>query len=465
MYDLIVIGGGSAGMPAARIASSYKKKVLLITNDKLGGTCVNLGCVPKKIMYNLVDTMENFETFDKYFDKRENKIDYKKFKIDRDNSIKRLNNIYKNLLDKNDVELIYGYAKVLESKNEIHRVSVNDKIFECKKILLATGSEPSILTNFKQFKSSDDFFYLEKVPKNAIIVGTGYIAIEISFILAALGTKVVVIGRNNILLSHLDNLFGKNVQNEMEKRGILIKFNDGIEKVENFEKSDEIFMNSIGKNSKKKYDVPMKVILKSGEVFNDVDFIMNSTGRICNTDYIQMEIEKEKSYLKVDKNFMTSIPNIYATGDLLGPPFMLTPYAIHCSRALVHYLFGNKPIPDRINEFVPSVVFSHPPCATVGLTEKEARREYGDDIEVIESSFVNLFYTLLPPEEKPKSVFKMICYKEKVIGVHLFGKGVDEMIQGVAIALKKGVTKKDFSDVVGVHPTGSEEIVFMARDK
>ncbi|ELA46832.1 hypothetical protein VCUG_01676 [Vavraia culicis subsp. floridensis] len=539
MYDLIVIGGGSGGIAAARETAKLGKRVLLIENAYLGGTCVNLGCVPKKITYNMTNIIEHMLLARSYGVYPSYEVDYGLFKECRDSAIRRLNIIYESMLGSNNVEVINGYARVIAAG----KVEVNGRVHDGTHILLASGSKPKTLEiKGKEFvKYSDDFFYLKSIPKKTVIIGSGYISLEIAFMLALLGSEVSIILRGKRFLSHFDELFDSVVKEQLEKHRIRAYYEESVlevceedrrsnneqketgednrgcqgtstecgngqnrtEQKENDVPPNEAYKNKIKQikvvdvskdrtnnkvrfgihgeeiNVKDKEDVleihkdevrvefederprdsTYKVVLNNA-VINNADFVMCAIGRDCDLSYVQVPINTHNSYAVVNEKFMTSVEGVYAVGDLIGPNHMLTPFAIFCARKLVRSLFEHEPIPADVYEFVPSVVFTHPPCASVGLSEQAAVARYGS-VEVYETRFNNLIYAL--SDNKTSTVFKAIVHGGRVVGLHLFGNGVDEIVQGFAVGMKKGLSLDDLSNCVCVHPTAAEEVVTIGR--
>ncbi|KAM0675275.1 hypothetical protein GVAV_001100 [Gurleya vavrai] len=446
-YDLIIIGAGSGGIAAARAASQFPIKILLIEMTVTGGTCVNLGCVPKKISSNLASIIHTIKIAKNYGIKTDYDLNFKIFTNARNEYIKRLNNIYDGVIEKwENVTYLRGKAIVCKDG-----VFVDDKLYTYDKLILATGAQPMKLKKNNEInndfveghrflKTSDDFFRLNEIPKKSVIIGSGYIAVELSFILQEIGSEVVVIARGNKILSHFDDVISENVKEAMIKKGIKILFETNIEKVE----ENKIFTD--------------KCKIKN------IDFMMCAIGRDCDLSFIKMDIKKENNFLCVNNHFKTSIDNVYAIGDLIGSKHMLTPFAIFCARKLVDSLF-NKKIENlldhyKIFDYVPSVIFSHPPSASVGISEFEARKLKGE-VKIYKSKFINLFYSLCEKEEKENSEFKIVTLDEKVVGLHMFGMGCDEIVQGFSVAMKMGATYDDFKRVVGVHPTAAEEVVTM----
>lgn len=456
LYDLIVLGAGSGGIAVAKRAASYGASVLVIEKCRIGGTCVNLGCIPKKITYNLAHILE-ITKLQGYCLNTQTELFYEKFVERRDEHILKLNTLYFDSLQEANITYLEGYGIVHENF-----IRVNEKEYKFKHCVLATGSQPmNIYKNGDEAKTkeketkvlidghehigdSNDFFSLKKIPKKCVVIGSGYIGIEISFILCELGSEVHIIARNDRLLSFFDDVLGTNILTSMNKKGIKIYFESNII--------------SATKNSVLINQNNQEIEIK------DLDFIMGAIGRDCNLEYIIPEISRNGNYLSVNNNFETSLKNIYAIGDLIGPRNMLTPMAIFCGRVLADHLF-NTPVDNLVEKFaiydcVPSIIFSHPPCAFVGISEKEARKTEGV-VTIYQSRFRNLFYSICDAGEKENSVFKIVVKDGKVVGLHLYGMGCDEAIQGFALAMKMGATYEDFKRVIPVHPTAAEEVVTM----
>lgn len=449
-FDVIVIGAGSGGLSFAKTAAKYGKNVAIVDKGAIGGTCVNLGCVPKKLTYdmcaNLIDNSD--------FLKTEQKLDFKEFVSRRDQFIQKLNKIYSNQLKNHGVTLIPGYG-IVKDKNI---VMINNFEYTAKHIVLATGSKAKIpeIKGKEFLKTSDDFFGLTEVPKKTVIVGSGYIAVEIAFVLEKMGSEVEIIARNDRFLSGYDEMIGAYIAYLLQKRGIKVHFKSNIKEVTEAGNSYQIKIHSEG-----------------GENTLTADFVLCAIGRDCNFKFIAPEIKSENGYLNVDGNFKTSIENVFAIGDLIGPRHMLTPVAVFCGRKLADHLFAKRNDEEkenemcqtsvaekyRIFEYIPTVVFSHPPCASVGLSEKEARKHEGI-VKIYESEFISMFYSLLEPEDKIKSSVKIVVLNGQVVGIHFAGRGADEIIQGFAVALKKGISYEDLVNTVPVHPTAAEEVLF-----
>ena len=444
-FDLIVIGGGSGGLASAQRAAEYGKNVALIEKAPLGGTCVNVGCVPKKIMWyasHLAHQMEIAEDYGFNFSLVTH--EWKPLKKRRDEYIKRLNLIYENNLNKREITLIKGEAR-LEDK---HTVCVSDESFKTEHIIIATGGQPTIpdITGANYGITSDGFFELEEKPKNVCIVGSGYIAVEFAGMLSALGTNVTMNIRTESILRSFDSMLSDNLKEIMTYHDIKIQTGKIPESVENAEG---------------------KFILKTtdGEE-SEYDTIIWAIGRSPCTENLNLSsasVQTDKyGYIPVDKFQKTNIENIFAIGDVIGKE-QLTPVAIAAGRRLSDRLYGGMKDRYLDYEMIPTVVFSHPTIGTIGMTEKEAREKYNNEVKIYTSVFNPMFYALSQDEKKIKTSMKLITQgdDERIIGCHIIGDGADEMLQGFAVAIKNGATKKDFDNTIAIHPTSAEELVTM----
>ena len=450
-FDLIVLGGGSGGLAHAQRATEYSAKVLVIEPNPLGGTCVNAGCIPKKIMWYASNIVHQIELAEGYgFDLSIKSHDWKSLRDHRSSYIKRLNELYeKNLMNKK-ICLVKDCASFINPNT----VRVGDKTYQAKHIVIATGGKPIIpqLKGAELGITSDDFFELSKKPKRVAIIGSGYIAVELTGIFAALGSEVSIFVRKNSILRNFDSMLRDELTHSLKQQNIGLH--------------TEVLLRELYENTSG-VDTGKTVIgLKSegGENFSSFDCVIWAVGRSPNTkflnlDSIQVETD-EKGFIKVDKYQKTNIDNIYAIGDVTGKN-ALTPVAIAAGRRLADRLFGE--MLDRHLEYrtIPSVVFSHPPIGTVGLTEEEARSQYGDDVQVFTSKFTSLVYAL--SKKKSLSSMKLVTLgdDQKIIGCHIIGDGADEILQGFAVAIRNGATKTDFDDTVAIHPTSAEELVTM----
>ena len=408
-YDLIVIGGGSGGVATANRASSYGAKVALIEKGRMGGTCVNVGCVPKKIMWSAASLHEAFTEAKNYgFEAQINGLDWAKLKDQRDNYIQRLNAGYERGLDGNKVEVIKGEA-VFESKNTI---VVGEKRFESSHILIATGGYPMVpdTTGAQLGITSDGFFELKKQPKKVAVIGAGYIAVEFSGLLNALGSDVSLFLRRNEFLRHFDHSIRARLTEEMDKDGVRIVKNTAIKEL-------------ISQNG------TLSLKSTSDEIHTDFEEVIWAVGRTPNTHTLNLKstgVRTTKSgHVTVNKYQETNISGIYAVGDITGH-HELTPVAIAAGRRLADRLFDGQEDRHLVYENIPTVIFSHPPIGTVGLTEEEAIEKFGiTNVRVYESQFKPMHYAFNP--EGARCLMKLIVAgpEEQVIGCHGIGMGMD----------------------------------------
>ena len=444
-YDYIVIGGGSGGIASANRAGMYGAKVLLIEANELGGTCVNVGCVPKKVMWyasDLLGAIKHDMTSYGIDAKLEN-FNFKELVERRQEYINRLHNAYSNGLDSNHVEHLKGYAKFINN----HEIQVGDQNFTAKNILIATGGRPSKLeiSGGEYAIDSNGFFELSKAPDKMLVIGGGYIAAEISGLMNNLGSKVSWAFRRNRPLRGFDSMLSEQLVETYKDQGI------------------ELLPNSVPKEIKQ-VEEGYEVLFENGQSISS-DCVLFAGGRKANTNNLGLEntsVQVDgRGFIKVDKYQNTSTEGIYAVGDVIGK-VELTPVAIAAGRKLSDRLFDGQEKSYLDYNLVPSVMFTHPPIGTIGLTEEEARAKYGSEIKVYHSKFTPMYFAL-NTEYTEKCQMKLVCLgkEEKIIGLHGIGLGMDEMLQGFAVAIKMGATKKDFDDTVAIHPTSSEEFVTM----
>jgi len=463
-YDYVVIGAGSGGIASSKRAAMHGAKVAVIEKARLGGTCVNVGCVPKKVMWCAAHLSEAFSKDAHHYGfsggvECAQSFDWAKLKAYRDAYILRLNGIYEGGLQSSGVVTIKGTASLLDS----HTVSVVDtptgdvKTLTANYILIATGGRPIFPEGegiAEHCISSDGFFELTYLPKKAVIVGAGYIAVELSGVLHSLGTEVHHVLRKHKALREFDAMISDALDEESTKSGIHMHRNTG-----------GLASVSIGEDGKK----IVKTI--SGDVINGVDTVIVAPGRIPNVETLNLvsagvELSSD-GYIQVDEYQNTTCPSILAIGDACGN-IELTPMAIAAGRRLADRLFGgqNHKYAKVSYENVPTVVFSHPPIGTIGFTETQAVEKYGrENLKIYNSTFVNLYYGIfqMSPADKPKTRMKLICAgeEEKIVGLHVIGIGADEMLQGFGVAIKMGATKADFDSCIAIHPTSAEEFVTM----
>jgi glutathione reductase (NADPH) len=450
-FDYLVIGGGSGGMASARRAATYGAKVAVIEKTALGGTCVNVGCVPKKVMFNAATINEHIHDAKHFgFSVQESSLDWKKLKLYRDNYIKRLNGIYNRMLSNNKIQIING----LGSFNGDNKVIVDNVEYTADNILIAVGGKPNLpsIPGIEHCISSDGFFQLEAQPKSVAVIGGGYIGVEMAGIFQALGTKTTIITRAEKPLRGFDNMLVDQLLSEFKKQKI------------------EFIPNKNPISVKKNNDGTLTLTMDDNEVMGPFDQVLFATGRVPLLDSLNLKSTNvkldKKGKIVVDEYQATNVKGVYAVGDVCSS-VELTPTAIAGGRRLADRLF-NKMIDAKADyNNVPTVVFSHPPIGTCGLTEEDAKEKYGaENIKVYTSTFTNLWYGTydLEPDDKPKTAMKLVTLlpTEKVIGLHCIGMGSDELLQGFGVALKMGATKADFDSCVAIHPTAAEEFVTMA---
>ncbi len=442
-YDLIVIGGGSGGIATANRAASYGASCLLAEQDKLGGTCVNVGCIPKKVMWHAAHHAANFSKAREYgFDARIKGFDWQRLKIARDQYIKRLNGLYGENLNRNKVEVKTGIAQFVDS----HTLSINQQRYSADKILIATGAYPSLpdLPGAELGITSDDFFALEQQPKRVAVVGSGYIAVELAGVCHALGSKVHLLARKDRILKEFDTTLSKTLADYYQRDGIEIRFNTQI--------------SALTKNSNGRVDIECE----DSAQLSDFEQILWAIGRTPNTRNLNLQAAglqtDAKGFITTDDWQNTYVPHIFAVGDICGRA-LLTPVAIAAGRRLADRLFGNQSDSKLDYNDIPTVIFSHPPIGTVGLSEKQARARFADNLEIFQSQFTPMTQALC--EDKQQTVMKLITTgkKQRIIGCHVIGESADEMLQGFAVAIKMGATKADFDNTVAIHPTNAEELV------
>jgi glutathione reductase (NADPH) len=423
--------------------------VALIEKGRMGGTCVNVGCVPKKIMWSAASLHEAVTEARNYgFDTQLNGLDWAKLKDNRDTYIQRLNAGYERGLDGNNVEVIKGEA-VFESENTI---VVGKEKLQSSRILIATGGYPVIpeISGAHFGITSDGFFELANQPKKVAVVGAGYIAVEFAGLLNALGSEVSLFLRRSEFLRQFDHSIRANLMKEMEKDGVKIIKKTAVKELIN--QNDSLSIRST-----------------SEDVYADFEQVIWAVGRMPNTHTLNLEstgVETTASgHVTVNKYQETNISGIYAVGDITGH-HELTPVAIAAGRRLADRLFDGQENRHLAYENIPTVIFSHPPIGTVGLTEEEAIKKFGiNNVRVYESHFKPMHYAFNPDGAHCLMKLIVVGTEEKVVGCHGIGMGMDEMMQGFAVAVRMGATKKDLDDTVAIHPTAAEEMVTMKTSR
>ncbi|MDP0329084.1 glutathione-disulfide reductase [Glaesserella parasuis] len=451
-YDYIAIGGGSGGIASINRAASYGKKCAIIEAKHLGGTCVNVGCVPKKVMFYGAQIAEAINRYapDYGFDVTVNRFDYRKLVESRQAYIGRIHTSYNNVLARNNVDVIRGFAKFV-NKNTVEVALADGGVEQitADHILIATGGRPSrpAIKGAEYGIDSDGVFALNDVPKRVAVVGAGYIAVELAGVLNSLGAETHLFVRQHAPLRTFDPLIVETLLEVMHQDGI------------------QLHTHAIPQEVVKNADGSLTLKLENAEE-QSVDCLVWAIGREPATDVINLEAAgvatNERGFVKVDKFQNTNVEGIYAVGDIIEGGIELTPVAVAAGRRLSERLFNNRPNEHLDYNLVPTVVFSHPPIGTIGLTEPKAVEQYGaENVKVYKSSFTPM-YSAVTQHRQPCRM-KLVCVgkEAKIVGLHGIGFGVDEMMQGFAVAIKMGATKADFDNTVAIHPTGSEEFVTM----
>ncbi len=443
-YDLIAIGGGSGGISIAERAALHGKKCAVIENNVMGGTCVNVGCVPKKIMWNAASVAHALDDAKGYgFDITKNGFDWATLVKGREAYIKGIVDWYGTYLDDNNIDDIRGHAKFIDAKT----IDVDGTQYTADHIAIATGGFPTVppVQGAELGITSDGFFALQQQPKRVAVVGAGYIAVELAGLLNALGSETTLLLRKDTFLSDFDCSMRDTLMEEMLESGVNVMPRIDIDRIE-------------------KVNGKLTIHCQCGIVLEDYDELIWAIGRTPATADLNVKAAgvamESNGIIPADEFQNTNVSNIYSLGDITGRA-PLTPVAIAAARRLGDRLFDNQPDRKLDYENIPTVVFSHPPIATIGLTEEQARNIHGDAVKIYSSTFTNMYHALT--EHKPKTSMKLITVgaNEKVVGCHIIGLGADEMLQGFGVAIKMGATKADFDSVVAIHPSSAEELVTM----
>ncbi|MCL1127614.1 glutathione-disulfide reductase [Shewanella surugensis] len=446
-FDYICLGAGSGGIASANRAAMRGAKVLLIEAKELGGTCVNVGCVPKKVMWYGAQVAEAMHLYakDYGFDVSVNQFDWKTLVASREAYIDRIHGAYDRGLDSNGVTVIKGYGRFIDSKT----IEVNGENYTADHILIATGGTPSYpdIPGADLGIDSDGFFALTKQPKRVAVIGAGYIAVELAGVLHALGSETHLFVRKHSPLRNFDPMLSEALVESMQTDGL------------------NLHTHTASKSISKNDDGSLTYELESGETF-EVDCIIWAIGRHPSTSHIglentQVELD-DKGYIITDPQQNTTHEGIYCVGDIMANGVELTPVAVKAGRLLSERLFNGMTDAKMDYSYVPTVVFSHPAIGTMGLTEPEAKAQYGEDnVTVYTSGFTSMYTAITAHRQACK--MKLVCAgkEQKVVGIHGIGYGMDEILQGFGVAMKMGATKADFDAVVAIHPTGAEEFVTM----
>lgn len=445
-FDYISIGGGSGGIASANRASRYGKKVAIIEANAIGGTCVNVGCVPKKAMWFGAQVAEAIHKYapDYGFDVKVNQFSWQKLVQSREAYISRIHQSYDRVLGNNKVELIKGFATFIDN----HTLNVDGTIYTAEHINIAVGGRPikPPVPGAELGIDSDGFFDLLEQPKRVVVVGAGYIAVELAGVLHSLGTETHLLVRREKPLRQFDDMLSDTLVDIMKEEGPTLHPHTEVEAIE------------------KQTDGSLLVKL-NGDRSLQADTLIWAIGREPATDKLKLEntdVELDpRGYVIVDEYQNTTAKNVYAVGDNIGI-VELTPVAVKAGRLLAERLFNGQTDAKMDYTNVPTVVFSHPAIGTMGLTEKEAIAMYGEsEIKVYNSSFAAMYTAVTSHRQATK--MKLVCAgaNEKVVGLHGIGFGMDEILQGFGVAMKMGATKADFDNCVAIHPTSAEELVTM----
>jgi glutathione reductase (NADPH) len=444
VFDLISVGGGSGGLACAQRAAEYGAKTAVIESQRLGGTCVNVGCVPKKVMWNAAGIASSLgDAADYGFGVKVGAHDWAALKAKRDAYVLRLNGIYERNLAAKGVTYVRGVARFIDA----HSVEVGGQRLSAKHMVIATGGKACVpaLPGAEIGITSDGFFDLATRPRRVAVIGSGYIACELAGAFHELGSEVHLFIRKDHLLTHFDVMLGKSLMREARAQGMMVH--------------EHVVPAALREESGGK-----TLVAQDGAIFAGFDSILWAIGRESNVAGLDLEKAglalDEGSFVITDAFQNTNVAGVYAIGDVTGRA-ALTPVAIAAGRRLSDRLFGGKPERHLDYGMIPSVVFTHPPIGTVGASEAEARAQYGDSVKVYVADFTPMYHALTT--RKSRTDMKLVCAgpEQRIVGCHIIGAGADEMLQGFAVAIRMGATKKDFDDTVAIHPTSAEELVTM----
>ena len=444
-YDLIAIGAGSGGLSVVERAASYGQKCAVVEQGKMGGTCVNVGCVPKKIMWfgaNLSHALDDAKSYGFKVDKRG--FDWAHLVEKRQAYIAGINNWYHGYLKDLNIDELTGTASFVDP----HCIEVDGNRFTANHIVIAIGTRPDVpdIPGAEHAITSDGFFALQSRPDRVAIAGSGYVAVELAGVLNSLGSEVSMYLRKSHVLGNFDKLLKSTLFDQLQKAGIKLKTETRIKQI------------------KKDSDGSLSVEDTNGHIQANLDQVLYAIGR--QPDYSELKIENsgvelnDRGFIITDLFQNTNQPHIFALGDVTGRA-PLTPVAVAAGRRLADRLYDNQAHRHLDYENIPTVVFSHPPIGTIGLTEDEALKQYGGQVRVYQTEFTAMYNAI--SDHSVPTAMKLVCLgdEERVIGCHIIGPGADEMLQGFAVAIRMGATKKDFDDTVAIHPSSAEELVTM----
>lgn len=442
-FDLFVIGAGSGGVRAGRFAAGFGARVAVAESRYLGGTCVNVGCVPKKFLVYGANFSEEFDHAKGFgWTLGEPSFDWATLIANKDREIHRLNDIYRKLLVNSGVSLMEGHAKLRGP----HEVEINGQVHTAEHILIATGGWPHVpqFPGSEHVITSNEAFFLDKLPKRIVVVGGGYIAVEFASIFNGLGAETTLMYRRELFLRGFDGSVRTHLHEELTKHGLDIQFNTDIASIE------------------KLADGTLQLGLNDGRSMN-TDLVFYATGRRPMLDNLGLETVNvaldDNGFIKVNDDYQTSEPSIIALGDVIGR-VQLTPVALAEGMAVARRLFKPDEFRPVDYDHIPTAVFSLPNIGTVGLTEEDAKKA-GHEVQIFESRFRPMKLSLTDDQERTLMKLVVDAKTDKVLGCHMVGPDAGEIVQSLAIAIKAGATKRIFDDTIGVHPTAAEEFVTM----
>lgn len=443
-YDMIAIGGGSGGLAVAEKAALFGKKVAVIEAYRMGGTCVNNGCVPKKVMWyaaNLAHAVDDAPAFG--IPATRGQTVWARLVEAREQYISNINHYWNGYVDDSGITRIHGYARFVDA----HTLEVEGEQYSADHIVIATGGQPIVppVPGADLGITSDGFFELNEQPHKVAVIGGGYIGVELSGVLSALGSEVTIVALEDRIMERFDPMISDVLEHEMQREGIEV--HPGFE------------VTALSET-----ETGISVHAKDGATLEGYDTVIWAVGRRANTQKLNLEAAgvevRPNGIVPADEYENTNVPGVYAIGDITGKA-ALTPVAIAAGRRLAERLFNGQHDSKVDYENIPTVVFSHPPIGTVGMTEAEARNRYGGEVSVYMSDFTPMRHALA--EQGSTTAMKLICAgsDEQVVGIHVIGEGADEMLQGFAVALKMGARKADFDRTIAIHPSSAEELVTM----
>ncbi len=446
-YDIIAIGAGSGGLSVVERAAEHGKKCAVVEAKKLGGTCVNIGCVPKKVMWfgaHIAEAIRDAKDFG--FDLEQKGFDWSKLVANREKYIQNITTWYEGYMKDKGVDVLQGWGSFVDE----HTIAVDGKTYSAETIVIAPGGQPFIpqqVTGSNLGISSDGFFELKKQPKKVAVIGSGYIGVELAGVFQALGTQTTLVTIDDLILLGFDDMIRETLTAAMATSGINKEYHFNTSRIFKAENGTLTLEN------------------KEGKQLSGFDQVIWAIGRQTLVEPLVLEkvglAVNNKGFIEVNELHQTKINNIYAIGDVTGQA-QLTPVAIRAGRYLAERLYNNKTDLKLDLSSVPTVIFSHPPVGTVGLSEQDAKAQYGENnVKVYTSIFTPMRYAFT--QHQTKTALKLVTTgkEEKVIGIHIVGDGADEMLQGFAVAIKMGATKADLDATIAIHPSSSEELVTM----